>query len=247
MHAQPALLIAGLAAVEQLRLDDPSALEQVSAVGGLSLGEYTALVHAGAMSFEDALRVVGVRARAMQEAGKAAPGKMATVINLDDSALNSAVTTAAEKTGEVVAVSNLLFPKGRVVGGTPAAVDAVVEDCKARGRVIVKELKVSGAFHTALMAGAQPPLAEALAGVTIKIPSVPVIANTTGKPYASVDEIRAELVKQIVEPVRWEQSIKEVIAHHAQTLYDVGPRGTIKPMIRKINPAVAKCTVTIDV
>eukprot|EP00038_Savillea_parva_P009283 m.182483 g.182483 ORF g.182483 m.182483 type:complete len:370 (+) comp15539_c0_seq1:32-1141(+) len=246
-HAQPALLIAGLAAVEQLRRDDPDALDRVNAVAGLSLGEYTALVHAGAMSFEDAIRVVGVRARAMQEAGKAAPGTMATVINMDDKALNEAVARVAQTTGETINVANLLFPKGRVVGGSPNAVKALMAAVKTTSRVIVKELKVSGAFHTALMSSAQTPLAEALATAEITMPSVPVVANTTGKTYTTVDEIRSELVRQIVTPVQWEASIHAMIDGYASTLYDMGPRQTIKPMIRKISPAVGKNTVSIDV
>lgn len=248
VHAQPALLLAGLAAAEKLSFHDPTARSRVAVVAGLSLGEYTALVYAGAISFDDALRVVAVRARAMQSAGKASPGKMATVINLDDTQLNEIIAAAARKTAEPVSISNLLFPKGRVVGGSPAAVDAVVAAVKALpGRVIVKELKVSGAFHTSLMASAQQPLAKALAEITIKMPSISVIANTTGLPYTSVDEIRAELVKQIVEPVQWERSIEGVIHCYAQTLYDMGPRQTIKPMIRKINSAVSKNTISIDV
>jgi len=246
-HAQPALLIAGLAAVHKLQADDPGALSRVTAVAGLSLGEYTALVHAGALTFEDAIKVVGVRARAMQSAGKEAPGKMATVINLDDATLDAIVAEVSAQTGDVIAVSNLLFPKGRVLGGTPAALSAAVSAVKARGRVIVKELQVSGAFHTELMAKAQKPLADALAEVDISIPKIPVIANTTGKPYTSIDEIRTELVKQIVAPVLWEQSVEAILARHATTLYDMGPRQSIVPMIRKIDRAAAKKTKSVDV
>lgn len=248
-HAQPALLIAGLAAVEKLRIDDPHALDQVSVVAGLSLGEYTALVHSGALTFEEAIKLVGIRARAMQSASDATNGTMMSVIGVKDEALGDLCARASKETGEVVKIANYLFPKGRVLAGTSKAIDQFKRnlDSSSEKPLKVTKLEVSGAFHSSLMLTAQTSLENALQEVEIKSPTIPVIANTTSRPYASVEEIKKELAKQVVEPVQWENSIKTIIDNGVSILYDMGPRATIKAMIRKIDMKVAKKSVSIDV
>lgn len=240
-HAQPALLIAGLAAHEKLKRDSPEVVARCSAMAGLSLGEYTALVAAGALTFRDAIKVVGVRAKAMQAAGTRNAGAMTTVKGLDDAALERYCAQAAAVTGKVVQVANYLFPKCRVIAGDPTAVKAAADEIERDGRdkprrdkPTVIPQQVSGAFHTSLMADAQSELTPVLNEVDFKMPTTPVIANTTGVAYTSVAEIREQLIAQIVQPVLWEGSITGIIAGGVKELYDVGPRDTITSMVKRI-------------
>jgi len=248
-YAQPALLIAGLAAVEKLRLSDSSALDNCAAVAGLSLGEYTALVHAGALSFEDAIKVVGVRAAAMQAAAEATNGKMVSVVGVTDAPLKGLCLLAENRTGKVVKIANYLFPKGRVVAGHAEAVDAFKIALSESNEKPLKvgDLVVSGAFHTSLMSSAQAAVANVLKEVEVKLPTIPVVANTTGRTYSSVEEIKTELAKQVVEPVLWENGVRSIIDSGCHLLYDMGPRTTIKAMVRKIDMKISKKIVDVQV
>eukprot|EP00730_Choanoeca_flexa_P012692 TRINITY_DN4528_c0_g1_i1.p1 TRINITY_DN4528_c0_g1~~TRINITY_DN4528_c0_g1_i1.p1 ORF type:complete len:342 (+),score=97.39 TRINITY_DN4528_c0_g1_i1:52-1077(+) len=245
-YCQPAMLIAGLAAVEKLKLEDPDALKLCQAAAGLSLGEYTALVHAGAMSLEDALRVVQVRAQGMQAAGEAQKGTMLSIVGVDDAAIAQACERAAAATGQVATVANLLAPGIRAVSGGPDALQQVHDALKDEATKVAF-LVVSGAFHTSMMAPAAEGLKKVLAEVDIRMPEMKVYANTTGKPYESVEQIRTELVKQVVEPVLWETTMKAMVADGHTSLYELGPRRQIKSMLRKVDPAVFKKTVNVTV
>lgn len=248
VHAQPALLLAGLAAIESLKYSHPDALRNCTGTAGLSLGEYCALVFAGSLTFEDALRVVKVRAEAMQEASQLHPGKMMTVVGMTDDELVAACRAVSAATSQVVQISNYLFPGGRVAGGHP---DAIAELKKKlpllKKDVILKELLVSGAFHTPLMEPAKKALTAVLAATPIAMPRIPVIANTLGRPYASVEEIREQLTEQVIQPVLWQGSLEWILkAHEKSVVFDMGPRGTVKAMLRKINMPAWKTCVTVD-
>eukprot|EP00041_Stephanoeca_diplocostata_P015828 m.303719 g.303719 ORF g.303719 m.303719 type:complete len:413 (+) comp20170_c0_seq7:103-1341(+) len=253
LYAQPALLIAGLAAVEKHMAEESNyggeTTARCAAALGLSVGEFAALVYAGALSFDDAISLVGIRAQAMSEAAHQLQGKMATVIGVQDSLLDQHCKDVVALLGKEVCISNFLFPLGRVVAGAPDAVDMVIERAKSTPgvRAMVKPLAVSGAFHTSLMAPAQGALRDALKMVDITMPRFPVISNTTGRPYTSPEEIRARLVDQIVQPVLWEESIRFLQNNACEVFYDMGPRTTLKTMLRKISPAAAKRAVSVDV
>ena len=253
LHAQPALLIAGLAAAEKLRSENPLAVDECVACAGLSLGEYTALVFAGALSFEAALEAVAVRARAMHAAGEAAGGIMATVVGLEDDVLAALCGRATDAGYGGVWVANFLFPKGRVVAGNAEAVARLkklvtAEGAKSGSRLIFKELAVSGAFHTELMAPAADELRHVLDTLPISDPRIPVIANATGLPYRDADDIRAGLVKQLTSPVLWDKSIETLMkSNGAHTMVDVGPRAQIKAMLRKIDPALGSAAISVEV
>lgn len=208
-YAQPALLVAGLAAVEQLKHDSPEYLPRCHATAGVSLGEYCALAFAGALTFGDAVRLVGIRATAMQAAADAVEGRMATVVGLDDRELEIVCAEAAAATGEHCSVSNFLFPRGRVIAGASSAVDAAWGLVKGKygRRVVIRGLEVSGAFHTPLMQPAVEALRAAVTATTLALPTVTVYANATGEPYTSTAEIREGLVQQLTSPVLWEQTI----------------------------------------
>eukprot|EP00039_Didymoeca_costata_P000190 m.44528 g.44528 ORF g.44528 m.44528 type:complete len:345 (+) comp10111_c0_seq1:216-1250(+) len=246
IHAQPALLIAGLAAASKLRQTDPEVENKCIAAAGLSLGEYSALVFADAISFEDALAVVKVRAEAMQKAASTTEGTMLTVIGMEDNRLHAMCSTAANKTGEPCRISNFLFPRGRVVGGSVQAINVLKNSLASIDGVMAKPVVVSGAFHTQLMESACNPVREALEKITIREPRIPVISNTTGKPFQSTDEIKDLLVRQIVEPVLWQQSVEAMIDLGATKLYDMGPRTQLKAMVRKINPKYFRGTQSIE-
>eukprot|EP00049_Salpingoeca_infusionum_P019011 m.359742 g.359742 ORF g.359742 m.359742 type:complete len:335 (+) comp18701_c0_seq1:438-1442(+) len=245
-YCQPALLIAGLAAVEKLRETDPTVIDSVKATAGLSLGEYTALTFSGAISLRDALRLTKLRGEAMQAASDAEAGVMLSIVGVDDDEIVEAVNTARDATGQVVTIANYLAPQIRVVSGTPAAVD-LVEEALTPKAIKVQRLNVSGAFHSALMAPACEKLAEALQAVDIQMPKMDVYANTTGKKYTSAIEIRDELLKQVAQPVRWEQLLKEMIGAGCTQLYELGPKRQIKSMLRKVDPKVFRAAKNVTV
>lgn len=200
--AQPALFVAGLAAVELLRARDPAAVDGCVAAAGLSLGEYTALVFAGALGFEEGLRVVKARGEAMAAAAKADPSSsshsaspsssfrphgMLSVVGLGDVDLDRIVAAAAAggPPGTVCRVANYLFPQGRVVSGHTDALQEVAKQALAAGALKAQMLQVSGAFHTPLMAPAKQQLEKVLSEVTFRAPRLPVLSNVTAQPFPS--------------------------------------------------------------
>jgi [acyl-carrier-protein] S-malonyltransferase len=225
---------------------------------------------------------VQARAAAMQQAAEDTTGYMLTVVGLDDDVLNemcaaavrecSAVAAAEQQTSLSstnettfrVQISNYLFPRGRVIAGDTAAVDHVRAACKQAGRrVITKPLSVSGAFHTEVMRPAERAVVKALQSVTINLPTIPVVSNVSGLPYTTVDEIRQGLARQVVEPVKWQQSVEYILAmgkgatnagavgdadeRTMVTLYDMGPQSQLKAMVRKINADAWKLCVSVTV
>ena len=211
VFSQPALFVAGLAAVEKLRAESPATVEGAAVAAGLSLGEYTALVFAGAMSFEDGLRVVKVRAESMAAAARQGrQHSMLSVIGVDDDSL-AAICEDAKRglpADTVCSVANFLFPQGRVVSGHKDALDKVADAATKKGALKTSPVAVSGAFHTQLMAPAEQELRAALATVKFRAPRIPVISNVTGRPLGSPEDIPSMLCRQMLEPVQWESTIK---------------------------------------
>ena len=222
----------------------------MKAAAGFSLGEYSALVFGGAMSFEDGLRVVKARAEAMEQAANAAEGGMASVSGASDDALQAALDKAAaivDPTGKAKAyIANYMFPEGRTCSGDKAVLEKMCELVVEMGAKNAKMVNVSGAFHTPYMAAASEALGKTLDEAEIKMPSILVYSNVTGKPYTSVDEIRSLLKRQLLEPVKWEQGTKDLVTLGCTQYVEAGPGKQLKAMMRRIdNDAWGKC-ITLD-
>lgn len=237
-YSQPALFVAGLAAVEKLRTEQgEAAVAAASATAGLSLGEYTALVFAGALTFEDALKVVKVRAESMAHAASLGdPHGMLSVVGLSDADIADVVAAVNAKLPDrVCKLANMLFPQGRVLSGHKDALEVALTLALEKGALKATPLAVSGAFHTELMAPAREALAAALETVEFHEPRIPVFSNVTGKPFENAADIKAKLPRQLVEPVRWEDEIRAVIAAGKNKLFELGPGQQIKAMVRRID------------
>ena len=240
--SQPALYVSGLAAVEKLRAEYADAEGAVSHVAGLSLGEYTALAYAGAFSFEDGLRVVRARGEAMQAAAEATPSGMVSALLLKPDQVEAVRDAAAG--GDVLELANFLCPGNTVLSGAKAAVERAADEIeKAGGRPI--PLAVAGAFHTSLMKPADERLAEALADVTIRPPRVPVVSNVDAAPHADPAEIRDLLVRQVLAPVRWEDSVRAMLAAGVDRFFEVGTGRVLTGLLKRIDRKTP-CTAVGD-
>ena len=206
-----------------------------SMVAGHSLGEFSALVAAGALSFEDGVRLVSARAQAMQKACEQNPSTMAAVLALPDETVE---TICAEVPGTVVC-ANYNCPGQIVISGEIEAVDAACEKLKGAGAKRALRLKVGGGFHSPCMEPARAELAEAIEKTEVKAPSVPVYQNVDGKPHTDPAEIKANLVAQLTAPVRWTQSVKQMVADGATEFVEVGPGKVLQGLVSKIAPEVA--------
>lgn len=230
--SQPAIYVASLAALEQLQATEPDAVADVTDTAGLSLGEYTALVFAGALSFRDGLTVVQARGKAMQAAAEATPSGMVSVLGVDAPEVEPLVAEARAK--GVIEVANLLCPGNTVVSGAADAVAEVSRIAEARGLKVVR-LAVAGAFHTSLMKPADDRLAEALAAVELRAPRVPVWSNVDAKPHTDPAEIRGLLVKQVVSPVLWEATVRGLTAAGVQRWYEIGPGRVLAGLMKRVD------------
>ena len=248
VYSQPALYVGGLAAVEKLRAEDPSMIDKCSATAGLSLGEYTALAFAGAVSFEDGLKVVKVRAESMAAAAKEGdPHGMLSVVGLADADLEAVCKQVREKMpGRVCQIANLLFPQGRVVSGHKVALEECQKLATAKGALKAQAVAVSGAFHTPLMQSASDNLGKALDAITIRDPRIPVYSNVTAKPFNQASEIKGLLQKQLVQPVKWEDTVKKLIGSGKTKLYELGPGAQVKAMVKRIDTATWKAFTNVQ-
>ena len=238
-NAQPAIFATSIACLEALRaeLGKQGKPLDFAATAGLSLGEFTAHVAAGTMSFEDGLRLVRLRGQAMQAACEATAGAMAAVLNLD-------AAVCAEVCKESGAeVANLNCPGQIVISGEKTAVAAACEKAKARGAKRALPLNVAGAYHSRLMAGAQAPLANALAGATLTAPKVTVVSNVTAQPAVTPDQIRDLLVRQVVSPVYWEASMRWLLAQGFQRFIELGPGTALAGFMKRIDASVPVLSV----
>lgn len=237
VNTQPLMLTAGYAVYRAWR--DAGGGEP-SMVAGHSLGEYTALVAAGALAFRDALPLVRFRAQAMQEAVPAGEGAMAAILGLDDEA---ARTACAEAAGEVQAV-NFNAPGQVVIAGEKAAVDRAIEKCKARGAKRAMALPVSAPFHSTLMRPAAERLKDYLAKVAIASPKCAVLNNVDVKVESEPARIRDALVRQAASPVRWVETVQAMAAMGATHIVECGPGKVLAGMTKRIAPQVQSFTLS---
>lgn len=232
-NTQPALLTAGVA-LWRLWLEQGGAVPSVMA--GHSLGEYTALVCADAMSLADGVRLVKLRGEYMQQAVPAGTGAMAAILGLDDDAIAKACEEAAQ--GDVVSPVNYNCPGQVVIAGEKAAVERGIEACKAAGAKRAVPLPVSVPSHCALMKPAAEQLAQALAGVELQLPRIPVVQNVAASVAADLDSLRSNLVAQLYSPVLWTASVQKMAAEGVETLVECGPGKVLTGLNKKIDRAL---------
>jgi [acyl-carrier-protein] S-malonyltransferase len=226
-NAQPGIFLVSWVAFQLLKEQVPGL--KFEATAGLSLGEFTALTAAGAMSFEAGLRVVRQRGRFMQEACEATEGGMAAIIGLEEGPTREACQEAG------VVLANLNCPGQLVISG---AADRIVKACeiaKAKGAKRALPLPVAGAYHSPLMASAQPKLACELAGIEVVAAKVPVISNVTAQPHDSPDSIRQRLVEQVTSSVRWEESIRYLLSQGYTRFIELGPGAALSGFMKRID------------
>lgn len=240
--SQPALFVTSLAALEMLRADSPDVVLACEMTAGLSLGEYTALVFAGCMTFEDGLRVVQRRGEAMQEAADATPSGMVSILMLDPEQVEDIVREAGQL--GVLEIANYLCPRNIVVSGENAACERVAELTEQAGGKAVP-LAVAGAFHTDLMKPADARLAEVLAGMPLKKPEIPLVSNVDADIHDDPDDIRELLVRQVITPVMWESSMRKMLSEGVDEFYEVGPGRVLKGLLKRIDRKVP-CTTIND-
>ncbi len=207
-------------------------------VAGHSLGEFSALVAAEVLDFEDALRLVAVRAGAMQEACEASPSTMAAVLGLEDEVVERICGEVQRDTGEVVVAANYNCPGQLVISGSLSGIDTACDRLKAAGARRALVLPVGGAFHSPLMAPAQAKLEAAIAAAAFRDPICPVYQNVAARAVTDPAEIRRNLVNQLTSPVRWTQSVRAMVADGAGRFIESGPGQVLQGLIRKIDPAV---------
>ena len=212
-----------------LALTDPDFAPDMTA--GHSLGEFSAMVAAGALSFESALKLVSARAQAMQKACEMEPSTMAAVLALPD----EKVEEICSEVPGCVAAANYNCPGQVVISGSVAAMDAACEKMLAAGAKRAMKLKVGGAFHSPLMEPARVELAEAIENTEFMQPRCPIYQNVDAKPHTDPAEIKANLIKQLTSPVRWTQSVKQMIADGATEFVELGPGKVLQGLIRKID------------
>jgi [acyl-carrier-protein] S-malonyltransferase len=243
--SQPAILVTSLAALEVLKSRDPALVDGAAITAGLSLGEYTALVFAGAIDFDSAVRLVDIRGRAMQEcAGRrgpdgAAAGGMVAVLGMERDRVASLCDEC--RGGDVLEVANVLCPGNVVVSGAEAACRRLEEAAAAAGAMKCVRLEVAGAFHTVLMQEAVEKLAAALAETTILSPRIPVVSNVDARPHADPDEIRGLLARQVCGVVEWHASMSYLLSTGVRTVCEVGPGRVLRGLLKRIDRSVA-CT-----
>ena len=203
---------------------------------GHSLGEYSALVAAGAMQLTDAIRALRARGTFMQQAVPAGEGAMAAILGLEPQQVAQACKDAqAEEPGRVVEPANYNSPEQTVIAGHAAAVDRAITKAKERGAKRALPLPVSAPFHCSLMAPVQPRLAEVLAGIPIKQPAAPIVANVTAEPNTDPAKIVQLLVTQVTSPVRWVESVQRIAVGGADTLIELGPGKVLTGLTRRID------------
>jgi [acyl-carrier-protein] S-malonyltransferase len=230
-NAQPAIYVHSLACL--------AALGEVNfdAAAGLSLGEFTALAAAGAVQFEDGLRMVQARGRFMQQACDATNGGMASVIGIEEAALAEVCREAD------VDIANLNCPGQIVISGEKHKIERAIELARARGAKRAVPLVVAGAYHSRLMQSAQQNVARALAQLPMREPKVPVVSNVTARPAATVAEIKELLVRQVTSPVRWSDSMQWLIAQGFSRFIELGPGAVLAGLMRRIHRDVEVLSV----
>jgi [acyl-carrier-protein] S-malonyltransferase len=230
-NCQPAILTVSIAAFRTFRLHNKKFEPRVML--GLSLGEYSALVAAGALAFGDAVRLVRLRGQFMEEATRQFPGKMVSVMGLSE---DGAEAIAKEAGCEV---ANLNCPGQVVLSGSNESIDKAITISKQKGALKAVPLNVSGAFHSSLMSQAGQRLKEEISKISFFEPETPVIANVNASPQADPDEIKENLVDQVSCPTRWEESIRYIASKNVNTFIEIGPGKVLKGLLKRIGPNLA--------
>ncbi|MCR9274456.1 MULTISPECIES: ACP S-malonyltransferase [Mameliella] len=237
-NAQPALMATSMAAMRALEAEGVG-IDKAAFVAGHSLGEYSALTAAGALTVADAARLLRKRGQAMQAAVPVGEGAMAALLGLDLEAVRKVAEEAAQ--GDVVAAANDNDPGQVVISGQKAAVERAVEIAKVAGAKRAVMLPVSAPFHCALMQPAAEEMAAALAEVTIKAPAVPVVSNVEAAPVNDPDRIRALLEAQICGAVRWRESVARMVEDGVEEFWEIGAGKALSGMVRRIHrPATVR-------
>jgi [acyl-carrier-protein] S-malonyltransferase len=233
-NTQPAILTMSVAVLEALREKLPGYTPDF--VAGHSLGEYSALVAAGSLTFTDAVKAVRARGQFMEEAVPAGQGAMAAVLGMEREALH-AVCEEVTASGHPVQLANLNSPGQIVISGSAEGVKLAGEQAKANGAKRVMPLNVSGPFHSSLMQPAADKLKNVLAEIQVKDATVPVVANVTARPVSEAGEIVDSLVQQVASPVLWEDSVRWMVEQGVTTFIEIGPGKVLAGLIKKIAPA----------
>ena len=237
-HSQPALFVTSLAALESLKREAPDVVAAADATAGLSLGEYTALVFAGVFEFGDALRVVQQRGQAMQAAAERVESGMVSVLGLELAVVEQLCDSCREA-GEILETANFLCPGNIVVSGHLTACQRIVEAAPEAGAIKAIPLAVAGAFHTPLMESAATELASALASIPMQQPRIPVISNVDAHAHDDPEEIRDLLLQQLARPVRWEESMRQLIADGIEQFYEIGPGRVLRGLLRRTDRSIS--------
>ncbi|WP_199560965.1 ACP S-malonyltransferase [Mucilaginibacter hurinus] len=203
-------------------------------VAGHSLGEFSALVSAGGLSFDDGLRLVAARANAMQKACELQPSTMAAILGLDD----FTVEDVCQRVTDIVVPANYNCPGQLVISGTIAGVDAACEKLLEAGAKRALKLNVGGAFHSPLMESARVELEAAILNTSINEPICPVYQNVDARPYTDPEKIKHNLIAQLTGPVRWTQTMKHMIENGASSFTEVGPGNVLQGLVRKVDRAM---------
>jgi [acyl-carrier-protein] S-malonyltransferase len=209
-----------------------------NAAAGHSLGEYSAYVASGTIQFHEAIKLVRARGVAMQEAGDKNKGTMAAIIGLESDQVESLCSEASS--AGIVQCANFNSPGQIVISGSIDGVKKAMELCKNAGAKMVKELVVSAAFHSPLMISAKEKLKSALDTTNFYNSKFPVYTNVTAKPVDGISEIKSKLYDQITEPVRWEETIKNMINDGIEEFYEIGPGNVLQGLVKRINPDVKR-------
>jgi len=227
---QPAIFLHSVVLASLIRTLEPEA------AAGHSLGEYSALVAANAIQFYNAIKLVRARGKAMQQAGIDNPGTLAAIVGLNPNKVEDLCKEASAE--GIVQCANFNSPGQIVISGSVSGVRKAMELCKANGAKLTKELVVSGAFHSPLMQSAKDTLLDVLVLTPFYGAKFPVYANVTAKPVKSKDEIKNLLHQQVTAPVRWEETITNMIADGFDEFYEIGPGKVLQGLVKRINPDV---------
>jgi [acyl-carrier-protein] S-malonyltransferase len=245
--SQPAIFVASMAAVEKLRLEQgPDAVAAATCAMGLSLGEYSALCFADAISFEDGVKITKARGEAMQAASDAVETGMVSVIGLAKEKVAELCEAASAQTGEKIQIANYLCDGNYAVSGSLKACEKVAEIAKPefKARMTIK-LAVAGAFHTEFMKPAVAALEQVLASVEIKTPRIPVISNVDAKPHSDPAVIKQLLATQVTSPVLWENTMNLMLSSGFEEAYELGPGKVTTGILKRFDKAAKSTNIEV--
>lgn len=234
INTQPALFL------HEAMLIALAPMQDATAVAGHSLGEYSALHAAGVLTFEDALRLVQLRAQLMFDAGNAVPGTMAAVVGLDDDAVREICTELNGRDGNVIVPANFNSPGQVVISGSADYVRSCMPVFKERGAKMVKELQVSGAFHSPLLAEAEEGLAQKIRATEFSSPRMPVYVNVSASAVTSADELKECAIRQLTSPVLWTSTVRAMWSAGITSFCEVGPGKVLQGLVKR---TIAEATI----